>query len=292
MLRDLKGRERIKVERSFSWSKPNKPQLIGRKCVDLSLMDNGETGIPVAFQKYFDAANAQKIAPGKKKEVKFHYYGLTYSAAIKNIARKDSANNSYKIVSISPELRVVFQQKFERSYRYLKNEFAMKSTQKLKKVIVKLPEELEQYLLFYETGKPFEYRIDFENFVLNDEEIKQIEEEVYAQRIEGNLIREGLSKRFLTNRYERNAQNRLKAIQEHGISCIVCGFNFEKVYGELGKDFIEIHHAVPISQTGEIFIDPVKDLVPLCANCHRMIHRKHEETLTIKELKAIYNSFN
>ena len=48
--------------------------------------------------------------------------------------------------------------------------------------------------------------------------------------------------------------------------------NFEQVYGELGKDYIEVHHLHPVSQ-GERQVNPIEDLIPLCSNCHSMIHR-------------------
>ncbi len=46
------------------------------------------------------------------------------------------------------------------------------------------------------------------------------------------------------------------------------------VYGNIGEGYIEVHHLNPISQTeGSHKVDPTTDLVPLCANCHAMIHR-------------------
>ncbi len=58
------------------------------------------------------------------------------------------------------------------------------------------------------------------------------------------------------------------------IVCEGCGFDFERAYGELGADFIEVHHLSPISQCDDAyFVSPERDLVPLCANCHAMIHR-------------------
>ncbi|MED4046764.1 HNH endonuclease, partial [Priestia aryabhattai] len=66
------------------------------------------------------------------------------------------------------------------------------------------------------------------------------------------------------------------------------GFNFEEVYGERGRDFIEIHHIKPLSSLKEaVAINPKTDLVPLCANCHRMIHRRKNEVLTVEQLKAL-----
>ncbi|MDT0672176.1 HNH endonuclease [Staphylococcus chromogenes] len=87
-------------------------------------------------------------------------------------------------------------------------------------------------------------------------------------------------------KFERNPQLRQKAIEIHGTTCKVCNFNFEKMYGDIGKEFIEIHHIKPMySIRREISVNPETDLVPLCSNCHKMIHRKRDKPLTVEELK-------
>lgn len=105
---------------------------------------------------------------------------------------------------------------------------------------------------------------------------------------EGVFYSEGTVKEYSGKRYERNPINRAKAIEIHGLNCKGCGFNFEKVYGEWGKDFIEIHHVNPLCTIKEEVVNnPETDLVPVCSNCHRMIHRRKEEVLTIEELKEL-----
>lgn len=77
------------------------------------------------------------------------------------------------------------------------------------------------------------------------------------------------------NRYERNQEARRKCIEKHGCHCQICEFDFEKVYGAAGKGLIHVHHVVPISSIKEEYqIDYEKDLIPICPNCHAMIHRK------------------
>jgi 5-methylcytosine-specific restriction protein A len=56
------------------------------------------------------------------------------------------------------------------------------------------------------------------------------------------------------------------------VYCEVCGFDFEKVYGERGREYIEVHHTLPLHASGETKTK-LSDLILLCANCHRMIHR-------------------
>ena len=86
---------------------------------------------------------------------------------------------------------------------------------------------------------------------------------------------EGATKRVFTNRYERNPLNRQLCLAIHGYSCMICGMSFEERYGDIGHKFIHVHHVVPISQLGDGYvIDPAKDLIPVCPNCHAMLHRK------------------
>jgi hypothetical protein len=87
---------------------------------------------------------------------------------------------------------------------------------------------------------------------------------------------------------ERNAATRQKALDYHGYSCQVCGFDFESVYGKWGLEFAEVHHLIPLAELKgkEQKTDPKKDLAILCSNCHRMVHRKKGITLSLEELKA------
>lgn len=97
---------------------------------------------------------------------------------------------------------------------------------------------------------------------------------------------EGGKKVVVSNTYERNPKLRSLALKIHGCTCMICGFNFEQFYGEWGKEFAEVHHMVPLSEYSEQHeTDPEKDLIVLCANCHRMIHRKEGMILTPEELR-------
>lgn len=106
--------------------------------------------------------------------------------------------------------------------------------------------------------------------------------------LESVIYKEGKIIQQYGTRYERNPNLRKKAIEIHGVTCKGCGFNYEEMYGEIGKGFIEIHHIKPMySVKEEIIVDPKTDLVPLCSNCHKMIHRKKEKLLSIEELKRL-----
>ena len=99
---------------------------------------------------------------------------------------------------------------------------------------------------------------------------------------------EGHRKSVFVNIYERNPKVRKEAIEYHGTKCCVCDMSFEDKYGELGAGFIHIHHIVPISEIGQEYaINYKTDVVPVCPNCHAMLHRKvNGQTLTIEELKS------
>lgn len=88
--------------------------------------------------------------------------------------------------------------------------------------------------------------------------------------------REGAVTRIEVNRYERDPRARAAAIAHHGLDCVVCGFNFATVYGAgLGSNFIHVHHLKELSTLPDDYeVDPVADLVPVCANCHAMLHRE------------------
>lgn len=69
--------------------------------------------------------------------------------------------------------------------------------------------------------------------------------------------------------------------------CQVCGFDFKKIYGEIGEDFIEGHHNIPISELKENQETKVEDISLVCSNCHKMIHRR-KPWLTVEELRALF----
>ena len=92
--------------------------------------------------------------------------------------------------------------------------------------------------------------------------------------------------RVIINAYERNAKARAACIAHHGLTCAACGFNFDEVYGSLGAGFIHVHHIVPIGSIGDEYeVNPVDDLIPVCPNCHAVIHRT-EPPLSVEQLRS------
>jgi len=118
---------------------------------------------------------------------------------------------------------------------------------------------------------------------------EQIKKDLNSQELENRT--EGEKSVRLISYFERNPVLRQKAIIFHGTKCKVCNFDFEEKYGEHGKNYIEVHHIVPLSTIPEpSTIDPEKDLTVLCSNCHRMIHRKQEQIMTPKQLISVISA--
>lgn len=79
---------------------------------------------------------------------------------------------------------------------------------------------------------------------------------------------------------------------QNQIKCEVCGFDFETTYGDLGKDYIELHHVKPVSvyeENGEIsnLEEARLNLVPLCSNCHKILHRNN---ISVEKLKEVFQN--
>lgn len=97
---------------------------------------------------------------------------------------------------------------------------------------------------------------------------------------------EGTSQQIAVNIYERNPKARSACIEHYGAKCIICGFSFQEKYGDIGKDFIHVHHIKPLGEIGaEYKVDPINDLCPVCPNCHAMLHRR-KPTFSVNELRS------
>jgi len=110
---------------------------------------------------------------------------------------------------------------------------------------------------------------------------------IYPDEIENQTLSEGAKKQVIVNAYERNPKARQECIKYYGTKCFICGFDFEKKYGEIGKGFIHVHHIKPLSEINEEYkVNPIEDLRPVCPNCHAMIH-KRKPAYNIEEIKSL-----
>ncbi|WP_343614403.1 HNH endonuclease [Flavobacterium sp.] len=113
---------------------------------------------------------------------------------------------------------------------------------------------------------------------------KQIQKKSKSKAHNTQKYFEGNPYNLQVTKYERNPYARQACLDYYGYSCVVCQINFEEKYGEIGIQYIHIHHLNPISFIKEQKeINPIEDLRPVCPNCHAMIH-KRENPFTIEEM--------
>lgn len=144
-------------------------------------------------------------------------------------------------------------------------------------------------------------KIDDFTAVLSDRGVLQIGNNWYAADLENDEAEiglaeeldaperyaEGARRQVYVNAVERSGKARDACVRHHGLDCVVCGFNFQRTFGVLGERFIHVHHLVPVAASqGEREIDPMRDLVPVCPNCHAMIHRV-APPLEIEQLREL-----
>ena len=225
------------------------------KNCDKSFFEHNSSGVPTEIRWFFDFKDIQN---GEQRPLILIYKGDEYKAHIES--------------SKLSRTRIRWKADLKKEFDGVLKDYRLKSGK----------ENGYPSLEFKKTNSN-RYEVKFiELDLLNDDNINPLE------TIETENEVEGKQKKIYTTKYERSYKNREKAIKIHGTRCMVCDFDFEEAYGELGKDFIEVHHTKPLySLEEEMEINPEEDLVCLCSNCHRMIHRKRDKVLTVEELKGI-----
>ncbi|NLK97261.1 MAG: hypothetical protein GX272_04170 [Epulopiscium sp.] len=99
---------------------------------------------------------------------------------------------------------------------------------------------------------------------------------------------EGAKKQIIINAYERNPIARKKCIEIHGSKCVICGFDFGTFYGADFEGKIHVHHIKPLHLIDETYeVNPEHDLVPVCPNCHMVLHSKQDGIFSIKEVQQM-----
>ena len=106
-------------------------------------------------------------------------------------------------------------------------------------------------------------------------EYNPIQEEPAPGEFEPGEYWEGAARTITVNRYERDPKARQACLAHHGYNCYTCDADLTKTYGdELGRRAIHVHHVIPMATRGKEYqLDPINDLVPLCPNCHNVIHK-------------------
>lgn len=242
-------------QKTYSW---NVEKKIASKVLDKSSFVHGGTGIPKDITSFFVKLEMQ---PGEQVPIKLIYEGTTYQAYLE----KETGLNGRTRMFWRPRFRDMLREK----YAYIYNSYQ------------KDAEPDKQVIMHLEKGAQQSYKVSFgvpEVVVCSDKNAEDPEKM--------SLGVEGGRKEFFGTKYERNSVNRANAIKKHGLTCQVCHFNFEDAYGEHGTGFIEVHHLTPVSKMARAQkVDPATELITLCANCHRMIHRNG--LLTLEELRSM-----
>ena len=228
------------------------------KQMDKSSFLHHGSGVPKDLAFYFDAA-----ATDPRKDITLLHDGQEFEGVIQPDPRQD-------------RVRLFWKKDFDdRIIGYFPEEYHCFKEDKA----VEHPPELR----FSRVDGYKVYRVDF----IAPGKIEETPTGLPEEKLPAPQF-EGAKKVVSTTVRKRSAINRHLAIQYHGLNCVVCGFNFERVYGERGKGFIEVHHLTPLHEASEKQnIDPRTDLLPLCSNCHKMIHREPGNPLSIEELKEL-----
>lgn len=108
--------------------------------------------------------------------------------------------------------------------------------------------------------------------------------------VDSKTFPEGAKQTVLVNRYERNPEARAKCIEIHGTRCKICDMSFEETYGIFTKDFIHVHHITPLREISDSYeVNPETDLIPVCPNCHAMLHRQENGIpMKVDRLKLLF----
>ncbi len=241
----------------YSWEIINNTTAV--KTADVSLMRYYNTGIPKEIREFWGADN---MIRGEKLYLNFLHNGNTYEAYIKMDDDKYMRTSLFLHANLANDIGL--------------NYFAW---------FLRKPKQYQR-VRFERLGKNT-YSIEL--FKDNDVHLKtSSNQKSIKSKKRLKLYKDGKKLEVYSFRYERNPNNRAEAIRIHGTKCMVCGFDFKEVYGELGRNYIEVHHLTSLhSLQEEVEININSDLAVVCSNCHRMIHRNKEIVIPIEELQKI-----
>ncbi len=240
----------------YSWDIINKKIAI--KTADKSFFEHNGSGIPRENRWFW---NIDKLNAGGRKDIVLIRNDVKYDARIEKDTKYDRTRLFWKA--------------------YLSKELNKYNINKSIYPLIKFERQDEDVYIVsvLET-------LNIELCQIENDVLAESEDDQEVQYDGGN--KEGKQKAYYTTRYERNPKNRAECLKINSVKCSVCDFDFESIYGKYGKNYIEVHHIKPLySLEEEVEINPKTDLIPVCSNCHRIIHRKRDRVLTIEEMREI-----
>ncbi len=119
---------------------------------------------------------------------------------------------------------------------------------------------------------------------------KQVEKDFKELVIEeGSIELKSIRQRKRSQKLREEKIKEIKEKNDGKVACVVCDFDFSETYDGHGEGYIEIHHLEPVSlgQTNQSLAEALRKVVPLCSNCHRMVHRDKDNLLTPEALRKI-----
>lgn len=251
--------------KSHSWNKID--DNIVTKRTDKSALHHRESTIPIEFRYFF---RIDDMLPDTQKDITLYVEDKEISGRLvcryRRSKKAPEGSGIYTKITWNQYLSDLLKKNFKHYPDFNSEDVPI--------LIFERSDE-EYYNVTIESGTDFcEEKLLFEDY----------RDDLYESYADGKETK------VYTTRYERDPRNRENAIRAHGRRCMVCDFDFEENYGNHGVGFIEVHHKTPVSEyEGELFIDPVQDMACLCSNCHRMIHRRKNNTLSVEELQEYYD---
>lgn len=137
------------------------------------------------------------------------------------------------------------------------------------------------------------------NFILDNKFSEEQRKKIIDKDYSNLVVEEGFI-RFNQVKTKARSRKLVEIAKRHymrdgNLFCSACNFNFEKFYGEVGKGYIEIHHLKPIfayeDKLEQSLNEALKNVAPVCSNCHRVIHRSNDQLLSIPSLQKIIKEY-
>jgi len=243
------------VIEKYSWTVLDDNTAI--KHTDLSFFKNHGSGIPIEFRFFFEISD---MSPGDNRYITLSFNGKQYKGRLNRSRSTTEVTRIFWGEDLSHEFNRFFPD--------------VTTTKEYPDVQIIKTNSIHYSIAFVDYFSEGEFQLD-------DNLIDPFDGKT-------TITKEGRKILYYTTRYERNPKNREIAIKINGTKCMACGFDFEKTYGVRGRNFIEVHHIKPLfSNDAEVEINPETDLICVCSNCHRMIHRSKNEVLSLERLKDI-----